>query len=678
MEALAKLGIPVSDTLRSTLGKSEPLKINDPSDSDEYFLKHLVPIIMSTTTADYAQVLGNEGLLVKYFSVCQAYAKRSSDREAWQMESDFWKFVRSCLPALPKKTFVLRENDQRSKQTIIKEFVENDPMMVHLLRIKEWLEGSVEPFVPAEVRKASAPLTTFNTCHLDPDTASGYLDPLEQDYEDAQMMTIWSYLRRGKIEEAIAWCMQVDQPWRAAILSGGYLPYDPQRDGHLDGTLSGNPDRSIWRASVKRLVNSCSSVYEKAVYASLIGDFDNIVPVCQSWKDLLWAAIISITEEAIEEAFNGHLFSSERYNNLLSSFLERVFPPTDVFSSLYICIILRKDIGKTCFDSLSSPRSPIRMEAVLCMLFGCFSDIPSHPQYRDIVLHAYLTHLLSIGKRQYWMFVCSRLSLVEIKSDVLSEFFVSLQDSDTRSIYLKEAWFYQLPVDLALQKLLVTSPTLGNIDYILSDPARHRNLLVEYAAGLMRDALANNKVDQAERLLERLPFDIITVLVDEEKYGSFAKELLYYSRFISVFSLWKEWTQAYTECLASPSSANVYHEKSVEFVAEVIRLLQSDWLSDVERVNDCLFHFDDRERALLHIRSFFVTELIMLVVSVLTIHEPDAKLPSNMVSTFCDTLADEQLELWIDLRQQDKLDEIVSRLSSHLTPVQANKIKPFK
>lgn len=37
------------------------------------------------------------------------------------------------------------------------------------------------------------------------------------------------------------------------------------------------------------LFQDCYSAYERAIYASLSGNLDQLIPVCDSWADALWA-----------------------------------------------------------------------------------------------------------------------------------------------------------------------------------------------------------------------------------------------------------------------------------------------------------------------------------------------------------------------------------------------------
>jgi len=169
----------------------------------------------------------------------------------------------------------------------------------------------------------------------------------DADLEDERCLLrrLWTFLRRGEIPGAFAFCESHGQAWRAAILQG-MLPYDdgaeegvgysiPMRDedGDEDGedelamlkeehtdwvetnvTTNGNPWRRLWKEqcwdTAERHVrrhNGNMDSYEVAMYGYCAGHIEALLPVCEAtWTDRCWGELHCLKESLFERLLDAN------------------------------------------------------------------------------------------------------------------------------------------------------------------------------------------------------------------------------------------------------------------------------------------------------------------------------------------------------------------------------------
>lgn len=87
----------------------------------------------------------------------------------------------------------------------------------------------------------------------------------------------------------------------------------------MTNDLEGNIFHNIWKATCYHLSEEDSlNLYERAIYASLCGNLRQLLPVCTSWEDNIWAYYKSLVVYKIDKLFK------ERINPLTA---EDVLPP---------------------------------------------------------------------------------------------------------------------------------------------------------------------------------------------------------------------------------------------------------------------------------------------------------------------------------------------------------------
>lgn len=165
------------------------------------------------------------------------------------------------------------------------------------------------------VKEGPRPLVT----EIDPDAphrqGKHLVDEDEEDEADL-IRNVYFFIRAGRLVEAQKLCDRVGQPWRAAALEGWKLWHNPNffesspADAESSETKSdngllpveGNPYREVWKSCAWTLAEQTHySQYERAVYASLSGNVEQMLPVCSSWSDYLWAYYKTMIDVRIEQ-----------------------------------------------------------------------------------------------------------------------------------------------------------------------------------------------------------------------------------------------------------------------------------------------------------------------------------------------------------------------------------------
>jgi nuclear pore complex protein Nup107 len=241
------------------------------------------------------------------------------------------------------------------------------------LLVKDWLEDVVDDFTAVEVRRGYLPYTTrlldqgiktdTLVSHLDPDAPTRTHKTWEsndQDYENQLMITLFNYIRRGMMTEAVHLCKLVDEPWRAASLLGGLL----KSDGIMDSdetwtgseTFSGNSNRALWKAVCRKISkDETTNPHERALYAVLSGEWKQAMEVCNSWEDELWNMYSAHVEELTEAGLDG--------------VEKETLSPTTIFEEL------ERSLNKNVRQSCNSPFHIIQRMIVLNRVDQLISNV---------------------------------------------------------------------------------------------------------------------------------------------------------------------------------------------------------------------------------------------------------------------------------------------------------------
>ncbi|KAI9007767.1 nuclear pore protein 84/107 [Hyaloraphidium curvatum] len=245
--------------------------------------------------------------------------------ENWELELNTWRLCEYLLPQrlLGNPPQAEPSNIYASDSKLVADYIGSNTDLSEAVLVRRWLEDTAPDFDAVEVRKGYQP-HTFKALkdrqrlnlpddklvqELDPDAplrTQRALDIGDKEYEDQLCRTLYSYIRRGKADDAVHLCEESSQPWRAASIAGGMLHVDEVMDDDVDpdDTLDGfgNMNRDLWKACAYRI--ACEeqfTLYERALYAALCGDLRNALPACQNWEDYLWTFYVVLLESRTAE-----------------------------------------------------------------------------------------------------------------------------------------------------------------------------------------------------------------------------------------------------------------------------------------------------------------------------------------------------------------------------------------
>ena len=129
----------------------------------------------------------------------------------------------------------------------------------------------------------------------------------DEKYLDQLMKSLFHLVRRGEMEKCFDLCRSCHEHWRAVSLMGALYYCDPRLTSSGAATVGedrapeGNKNRQVYMQICHQIANDAAfSVHERALYASLCGDLKNILPVCHTWDDFVWAHYCAWTTRKAE------------------------------------------------------------------------------------------------------------------------------------------------------------------------------------------------------------------------------------------------------------------------------------------------------------------------------------------------------------------------------------------
>ncbi|KAI8907441.1 nuclear pore protein 84/107 [Powellomyces hirtus] len=321
-------------------------------------------------TARGADWFAENGLLEKYYAFCKEKADSLQELKVvdptlftstmatelhwWTMEANTWKLIRSLIRLRIQESTVApmdlgESTDELSDQAIHKGLISSEYR--EDMTIRQWLEETAPEFQPVETRRGYWPHTVkhINNSRLglstpagdvvtesDPDAPFRQQKNLHADdaeYDANLHRTVYEYIRRGRIGDAMDLYEACDQPWRAASLRGGMLSNDPDVDDPSQKV--GNQNRDLWKAVCHQIAsNDRIDPFERAIYAISIGDTQNAAPVCKLWEDQVWMHYCALIELQIDQNLRSVPLSVEADDEIEVDFQTTALEPTAIFERL--------------------------------------------------------------------------------------------------------------------------------------------------------------------------------------------------------------------------------------------------------------------------------------------------------------------------------------------------------
>uniref|UniRef100_A0A4W3IDI9 Nuclear pore complex protein n=1 Tax=Callorhinchus milii TaxID=7868 RepID=A0A4W3IDI9_CALMI len=174
---------------------------------------------------------------------------------------------------------------------------------------------------------------------LDPDAPIRQKLPLaDLDREDDVrfMKYLFALIRAGLTDEAQRLCKRCGQAWRAASLEGWKLYHDPNLNGGMMlQPVEGNAYRSVWKACCWRMADEEQfNRYERAIYAALSGNLKQLLPVCDTWEDCVWAYFRIMVDSLVEQEIRAVSIAVDELEELPREYTEANWTLEKIFEEL--------------------------------------------------------------------------------------------------------------------------------------------------------------------------------------------------------------------------------------------------------------------------------------------------------------------------------------------------------
>ncbi|KAJ2799275.1 Nucleoporin nup84, partial [Coemansia helicoidea] len=308
--------------------------------------------------------------------------RRESEAAYWTAESSTWDLVARLYPLRQQSRAEAHAATPSAAKpattdfTSVRELMDTNSQLTEYVEVRRWLEATAPAFQPVETRKGylfytrrsirerasgSAAATAAGgqtVTEADPDATSRQrkeLAPEDAEYEAGLLRTLYDYVRRGSVGNAMDLCVESDEPWRAASLKGGLFWRDPQLEPESgmsvdaeDGPgavdvhpphTAGNINRALWKRACAALAHDESNdSYERALYAALSGRLDEVVLVCETWEDYVWAYVNAMIEACIDQAIRGAAGLYEPASTASFDHIQSKYPPVSDMRHVFTAI----------------------------------------------------------------------------------------------------------------------------------------------------------------------------------------------------------------------------------------------------------------------------------------------------------------------------------------------------
>uniref|UniRef100_A0A7N4P6J9 Nuclear pore complex protein n=1 Tax=Sarcophilus harrisii TaxID=9305 RepID=A0A7N4P6J9_SARHA len=316
---------------------------------------------------------------------------------------------------------------------------------------------------------------------LDPDAPIRQkmpLDDLDREDDNRLLKYLFTLIRSGMTEEAQRLCKRCGQAWRAATLEGWKLYHDPNVDGGTEiEPVEGNPYRCIWKISCWRMAeDELFNKYERAIYAALSGNLKQLLPVCETWEDTVWAYFRVMVDSLVEQEVRTSVVTLDETEELPREYVEANWTLEKVFEEL------QATDKKRVLEENQEHYHIIQKFLILGDIDGLMDEFNKWlSKGRSILpghLLRFMTHLI----------LFFRTLGIQTKEDVSVE---------VLKAYIQED---RLKIDV--------------IDWLVFDPAQRAEALKQGNA-IMRKFLASKKHEAAKEVFVKIPQDSIAEIYNQ-------------------------------------------------------------------------------------------------------------------------------------------------------------------
>ncbi|XP_064417789.1 nuclear pore complex protein Nup107 isoform X1 [Latimeria chalumnae] len=521
----------------------------------------------------------------------QKFSKTASVMWLLQQEMVTWRLLASIYrdriqSALEEEATMFEVADPNvSEKTLVEMLFQRDSVVRQSQLVVDWLESIAKDAVgdfSDNIEFYAKSVYWENTLHtlkqrrtnvytgfsrplvseLDPDAPIRQKMPLaDLDREDDTRLLkyLFTLIRAGMTDEAQRLCKRCGQAWRAATLEGWKLYHDPNTNGGVElQAVEGNPYRRVWKACCWRMAEDDQfNRYERAIYAALSGNLKQLLVVCDSWEDTVWAYFRVMVDSLVEQEIRASGAAAYDFDDLPREYLEANWNLEKVFEELQATEskrvleenkehyhIIQKFIILGDIDGLMDefndwlskdtclPAHLLRFMTHL-ILFFCNLGLQTKEEISVDVLRTYIQLLIREKYVDLIAFYVSHLPQ-EVAVDLYAMFLESITETDQRKHCL------ELAKEAGLNVAAVTKTVVENIrtrdvgdfahhdsaasldtaiteedrlkidaiDWLVFDPA-HRAEALKQSNAIMRKFLAVRKHEAAKEAFGKIPQDSI-------------------------------------------------------------------------------------------------------------------------------------------------------------------------
>ena len=406
-------------------------------------------------------------------------------------------------------------------------------------------------------------------------------------------------------------CEHCGQSWQAAVLEGWRLHHDPNfeaTDASVKMPIEGNPRRDLWKKLAWMAAESKHlDEYTKATVGILCGHLKAaIVPLSNSWVDLLWAYLkvqidIRVESEIRSCCIKNYIPLPDTYwNNKMT--LEQIFdelsanknPKVHADANTPVNIIQKylilddiPEMMKHMDSWLSTSTVDSQMLRFLTHVVLFMRQVGRHHQedIADNVIKSYVDCLITMGETQLVAFYTAALP-TDLQVELYSKFLLTVHETDARKVALEEGKGVGLDVHTITcytvqavrneQPAVQVKPLEGQINDFdarkisilewLTFNTEDRSELLWQTNAMIRIFLAESKIECVRSTLKMVPHDSIQQIVVQ--FGSkdnlpyreecSIKEYLCYQTYLGAIDGYNEWTRLYHKEPKEPQLASTH------------------------------------------------------------------------------------------------------------------------
>ncbi|KAI9287049.1 nuclear pore protein 84/107 [Umbelopsis sp. AD052] len=593
---------------------------------------------------------------------------------------------------------------------------------------KEWKRSGVSSFEERS-RKINGNTKTQTMMEIDddgPHRQKRRLQPQNSDSNRQITKSLFNFVRRGQIKEAIKMCDLCDEPWQSAGLYG-YLEHN-QRMTDADGVLRVKSlssleatARNLWRTSCSQIAkDSNSDLYERATYAALCGDVENTLPACSTWEDTVWAYYNALVENLLHDIMvsgSGSandippeeiIFSSAQRKDNNADRSTQAFHYCqamiitnrldELIHALHNALVLKKTANELLLVTDNNLRHHLLRFVTLLILYLSSISAYTPTAESDTIICEYIKcHSQSDNglKAQLVALYCSKLSSAEIQANTYATYLQHFDgDRGERELLIEVGQHHQLDVHRILwnlyqkeapTKLKQYSPSsttrhiksepvdpsivrqIRSLEWLTFDERLHTEAIIQSNA-MIRCFLADGNISAAQTVFAYLPSSIISSILNEQiddkrDLNQIVAEMKLDDVLIETCGLFSLWSNLHTKRPTETDSLEGL--RAYQEWASQFEQLSFTLISKLQHLLRSRWCLNDNPGQMIPnavLRQMYVPELVLNLHQVL--FETQGLLPGNLEKSLeiSDMVANDDFGINSDFVRAHRMGELVHRI----------------